>query len=76
MCYTANGKRGLKGRKRGGTYGFLAAELVTGKAEDDELVWVRGGDLLVQRLEALVLGREAAFRGRVDDQDDLSLVGV
>jgi len=73
MCYTANGKEGIERR---GTHGFLAAELVTGKAEDDELVWVRGGDLLVQRLEALVLGREAAFRGRVDDQDDLSLVGV
>jgi hypothetical protein len=76
MCYTANGKEGTERKEGRGTYGLLAAELVTGKAEDDELVWVRGGDLLVQRLDALVLGREAAFRGRVDDQDDLSLVGV
>lgn len=53
--------------------GLLAAELVAGEAEDLELR-VLGGDVLVQLLEALVLRGEAAFGGRVDDEDDAALV--
>lgn len=47
--------------------GFLAAELVAGEAEDDEVVGVRGGDGFVDLLEPFVLWCEAAFGGRVDD---------
>ena len=32
-------------------------------------------DFLVERLEPFELRREAAFRGRVDDQDDFVLEG-
>jgi hypothetical protein len=31
-------------------------------------------DLLVQLLQTLILGRETAFRGRVDDEDDFAFV--
>ena len=34
---------------------------------------MRGLDFLVERLEPFELGREAAFRGRVDDEDDFVL---
>lgn len=34
---------------------------------------MRGLNLLVERLEPFELGREAAFRGRVDDEDDFVL---
>jgi hypothetical protein len=53
----------------------LSTELITWEAEDDELIWVRLGDLLVEVLEALVLGCEAAFRGCVYDEDDFAFVG-
>jgi hypothetical protein len=49
--------------------------LITWEAEDDELIWVRLGDLFVEALETLVLGREAAFRGCVYDEDDFAFVG-
>lgn len=41
--------------------GVLLHELVAGETEDDEGVWVGGGDFLVERFETGVLGREAAF---------------
>jgi len=63
-----------KGEKKKVTYRFLATKLVTRETKDDELIWVGRGDLLVQRLEALVLGREAAFGGGVYDEDDFAFV--
>ncbi len=62
-------------RREGETYRFLATELITGEAEDDELIWVCLGDLFVEVLEALVLGCEATFRGCVYDEDDFAFVG-
>lgn len=53
----------------------LRHELVAGEAEDDELVRVRGGDLLVQGLERGELRGEAAFAGGVDDEDDFVAEG-
>src|ERR1017187_4879841 len=52
--------------------GLLVAELVAGKAEDfeSEVVIFR-----VNLLQALVLGRESALAGGVDDEQDLALVG-
>lgn len=55
--------------------GLLATELVAGEAEDNKLAWVRGFDLLVEVLEAAVLGGEAALGGGVDDEEDLAGVG-
>ena len=49
--------------------GLLAAELVAREAEHDEALVVQ---VLVERLEALVLGGEAAGARRVDDEDDLA----
>jgi hypothetical protein len=49
--------------------------LIAWEAEDDELIRVRLGDLFVEVLETLVLGREAAFRGCVYNEDDFALVG-
>jgi hypothetical protein len=49
--------------------GVLVVELVAGEAEDGEAVGVFGGDGFVERFEAGVLGREAAFGGGVDDED-------
>ena len=49
--------------------GLLAPELVAGEAEDDEALVAQ---LLVERLQPLVLGREAARAGGVDDEDDLA----
>jgi hypothetical protein len=40
-----------------------------GEAEHDEAVVL---ELLVEGLEAFVLGRQAALAGRVDDEDDLA----
>ena len=54
--------------------GILAAELVAREAEDDELVGVLFGDALVDLLETLKLGGEAALGGRIDDKNDLALV--
>lgn len=54
---------------------LLAAELVAGEAEDDELAWVRGFDLLVERFEAAVLGGEATLGRGVDDEEDFAGVG-
>ena len=51
--------------------GLLRAELVAGKAEDLEPLAVQ---LLVERLEPLVLRRESALARRVDDQQRLALV--
>ena len=48
----------------------LLHELVAGEAQDDEVVRVLGLDFFVERLETFELGREAAFGGGVDDQDD------
>ena len=50
--------------------GVLLHELVAGEAEDDEPVRVGRLDFLVERLQAFELRREAAFRGRVDHEDD------
>ncbi|KAL9592330.1 MAG: hypothetical protein Q9179_006831, partial [Wetmoreana sp. 5 TL-2023] len=55
--------------------GVLGHELVAREAEDDEIVGVRGGDFLVERLEGGVLRGEAAFGGRVDDEDDFVAEG-
>lgn len=52
--------------------GVLAAELVAGEADDEEIVGVFALELLVEVLEALELGREAAFGGGVDDEHDLA----
>lgn len=54
--------------------GVLGVELVTGKAEKDELVRVFGGDFLVEGFEAGELGCEAAFGGGVDHEDYFALV--
>jgi hypothetical protein len=51
----------------------LAAELVAGEAEELDVVGVFLLQLLVDFLQALELRREAAFGGRVDDEDDLVL---
>jgi len=64
----------LEGRGEKKTYRFLTTELVTRETKDDKLIWVGRGDLLVQRLEALVLGREAAFGGSVYDEDDFAFI--
>ena len=45
----------------------MVVELVAGEAEDREVIWVPGLQGLVELLEALELGREAAFGGCVDD---------
>src|SRR5206468_3151689 len=50
--------------------GLLVPELIAGKAQDREaLVLV----FAVQRLESLVLRREAAFAGDIDDEQNLAL---
>lgn len=54
--------------------GLLAAELVTGEAQNDEVIgmrFVHGG---VELLEALVLLCKAAFGRDIDDEYDLALV--
>lgn len=51
--------------------GVLAVELVAGKAENDELIWVFGLHVLVEGFEALKLRSEAAFGGGVDGEDYL-----
>ena len=51
---------------------LLAAELVTGEAEDDEFARVRAFDFLVERLKAGVLWCEAALGGGVDDEQDFA----
>ena len=50
---------------------FLLAELVAGKAQHDQTLVVK---FAVQRFQALVLRREAAGAGRIDDQQHLALV--
>lgn len=55
--------------------GVLLHELVAGEAEDDEVVRVLRLDFLVELLQPLELRREAAFRGRVDYEDDFVLEG-
>jgi hypothetical protein len=54
--------------------GLLAAELVAREAEDDEVVGVLLLDLVPDFFEPGVLGREAAFGGGVDDEDDFAFV--
>lgn len=49
---------------------LLLLELVRREADDRETLRLVS---LVQRLELLVLGRQAALRSDVDDQDDLAL---
>lgn len=56
--------------------GLLAAELVAGEAQDDEVVGVLLLDVLVQLLQAGVLRGEAALGGGVDDEHHLALVVV
>ena len=53
--------------------GILRAELVAGEAEQLEVLRVLGLDVFVERLEAAELRGEAAFGGRVDDEDNLAL---
>ena len=55
--------------------GLLTTELVAGEAEDNKLAWMGGFDLLVELLEAGVLGGEAALGGGVDDEEDFPGVG-
>lgn len=54
----------------------LAAELVAGEADDDEVIGVLLLDVLVELLQAGELGGEAALGCGVHDQDDLALVSV
>jgi len=54
--------------------GVLATELVAGEAKNDKVVRVLLLEALVELLEALELGGEAALGGGVDDQNDLALV--
>ena len=49
---------------------ILCAELVTREADDFEVVGVSGFEVFVEVFEAGELGREAAFGGGVDDEDD------
>ena len=51
----------------------LATELIAREADDFKVVGVFGLDVLVELLEALELGSEAAFRGCVDDEDDFAV---
>lgn len=53
--------------------GVLASELVARKAEDEKVVGVLGFNGLPEGFETLELGREAAFGGSVDDEDDFAL---
>ena len=52
---------------------FLFAELVAREAEDNKTL---AGIFVVGRLERLVLRREPAVRGDVDDENDLAFVGA
>ena len=52
--------------------GILGAELVAGEAEDGEVVAVLGFQFLVEFLQTFELGSETAFRGRVNDENDLA----
>ena len=51
----------------------LATELIAGETDDFKVVGVRGFEVFVEFLKAGELGREAAFRGRVYDEDDFVL---
>ena len=51
--------------------GFLVAELVAREADDDKPLALI---LLIERLQPVVLRREAAFRGGIDYQQHLSFV--
>lgn len=53
--------------------GILVAKLVAGEAQDGEVIRVLVFDGFVERLEALELGREAAFGSGVHDQGDFAL---
>jgi hypothetical protein len=53
--------------------GVLATELVAREADDLELVTVLALDLLVELLQPGELRCETAFRGGVDDEDDLAV---
>lgn len=52
--------------------GVLAAELVAGEADDREVVREAGFQGLIEFLETFELRGEAAFGGRVDDEDDFA----
>ena len=51
----------------------MSAELVAWEADDLKVVRVLALYLLVQLLKAFKLGCEAAFRRRVDDEDDFTV---
>ncbi len=51
--------------------GFLSAELVAGKAQDGEAIFV---EIFVERLQPGILRGEAALAGGVDDQKHLSAI--
>lgn len=53
---------------------LLASKLVAWEAENLELAWVLGLDVLVEGLESSVLWGEAALGGGVDDEEDFALV--
>ena len=53
----------------------MVAELVAGEAEDLEFVRVFGFEGFVEFFKTFELGREAAFAGRVDDEDDFAFEG-
>ena len=55
--------------------GILVHELVTGEAEDDEIVGVFFFDFLIEGLKAFELGGEATFGGGVYDKDDFVFEG-
>jgi len=52
----------------------LASKLIAGKAQDDKFIGVFLRDVLPQCLEPCELRREAAFRGRVNSEDDFAFV--
>jgi hypothetical protein len=51
----------------------LPTELIAREADDFKVIRVRGLEVFVEFLEAGELGREAAFGGCVDDEDDFVL---
>ena len=53
----------------------MIPELITGKPEDDEVIWVFFFDFLIEGFETFELRRETAFGGGVYDEDDFVFEG-
>lgn len=52
---------------------MLLVELATGESEDGEVIAVGLLELFVKLLKTFELGGETAFRGCVDNEDDLAV---